>query len=630
MTLPATDDDAWDGEALPVAFREGPTHRIQTKHSNINGNGLNASKHNGVEGPSYSDSPEPLLESVLPAADGAPGESDSLLPDDYQGYPPDAPSGFDVGAPVDFRPSLHVPYRASAEVASEPSWPEPVDVASKSYVGLPLRLEWVPDAIAAHISDVAYRTGFDPGLILCGDLAACSGVADDAFRVASLLNDLEFLERPCVWTLAVAHSGAGKTHALMQGIRPVEAIDREIIAHNAARTLQYQFDMEKHAEARKAAVKNRDISPPAEPEAPPQEEIYCNAGTLQGVRMALKNTPRGILWFRDEWSGMIGEFDRFNNGSGDRAEVLEMYNGGQKKTRLASAPIVVPNLSAVLCGGITPSAILQFAGPGKLQDDGLLQRFLICMGRRQSDEHDVAANPEALSGYVRVLKNLRAMSCAGPSIKMSPEAYKVRQSFMESQKALESDESLPSPMRSQLGKWQGLFARLCLLYHLIDLASHGQWPGDKEQVSGDTAQKVSNLLLLWQYSHLEEFWLDMMTTGGGYSFVQRVANYILRFKLLTVNHNRHIVGPHHNGWTKLCFNDQRDALQRLENAGWWLPDSAKKNRQGFPSSWVVNPAVHTKFTVRAAESGAERDRIRAELQRLRARAADERTAGSDD
>lgn len=506
------------------------------------------------------------------------------------------------------------PYR---EVAGD-SWTDPVDLATKAYAGLPLPMECIPAGLRQAIKDFAFRSGIDRGIVFQGMIVATAGVADDQHRVMPMRNDAIYTERPCVWTLAIGGPSTGKTPGLLAGIREAEAIDRAHVVENVRRMKDYQHYLEGYEMKRRDAAKNSLPRPPQD-DPPPQEEILLNNGTMEGVRAMLQNCPRGILWFRDEWGGMIGSLDKYGQGSGERDDVLELYNGGQQKTGRVGGRIVVPNWSACLSGGVTPSKLREFAGPGKLQDDGLLQRFLICMATNQRPENDVQPDFAALEQYRAIIRNLHEMPVLGAPVSLSADASEVRRAFLRYVDALKTDDSLPAPMLSHLGKWPGLFARLCLLYHLIELASHDQLPNDHEQISGDTAQQVSNLLLIWQYSHLEEFWLDMMGSGRAAVFSQSIANFILSKHIDRLEFRTHIVRPHFLAWEALSPHEQAQAMSRLENAGWLrADDGARMSKKGFPSAWHVNPAVHHKFKLQAKEMTSARSEMRAKLQEIRA------------
>jgi hypothetical protein len=83
-----------------------------------------------------------------------------------------------------------------------------------------------------------------------------------------------------------------------------------------------------------------------------------------------------LLILRDELSGWLGGFDRYNKGSGgsERAFWLEATGGGPFKIdRKLSPSVYVPRLALAMLGSIQPDRL---TGLITGVDDGLASRFL--------------------------------------------------------------------------------------------------------------------------------------------------------------------------------------------------------------------------------------------------------------
>ena len=130
---------------------------------------------------------------------------------------------------------------------------------------------------------------------------------------------------------------------------------------------------------RKAVKTGKDAPPmpvgaesPEEPEAP---RILTSDVTPERLGTLLSNNPRGLLNTRDELSGWLLGFDRYNKG-GERSFWLEAY-GARPYTidRVkAGGSVHIPRLSISVFGGLQPdrlSSLLLGA-----DDDGLPSRFL--------------------------------------------------------------------------------------------------------------------------------------------------------------------------------------------------------------------------------------------------------------
>lgn len=514
--------------------------------------------------------------------------------------------------------TMHQPYLDSADVASGPQdWPEPLQLSAAIPKAMPFNPAWLPSPLDAFVADLAARGGVDAGMPGLSALAACAGVAPDSIKVMPQQNDTDWLERPCIWVLAVAPATYGKTHGLYGPMRYVEDMDRDHAVQTFRKLKDYEYEMEGYENQRRAALK--DGKPrPLPPERPSLDQIYLNKFTLESLRVTLADSPRGVICFRDEFSGFISDMDRYSSkgtGSGDREDALELYNGGQKKVGRVNNAVVVPNWSAVLCGGVQPITIKKVAGD--LQHDGMLQRMMICVAEPKHEGIDRAPDEQAVTAYKKTLQTLRHMD-GGFVVRFSPAAFKIRQLFEKERTALLQHEMAPE-LASHIGKLEGMFPRLCLIWHLIGLASHGQHPGPNELITEDSADRVSDFLLVWQLSHIRQFWNEIMGGGPSAAFASRMFLYILAHRVERLLHNKHIVQPHYTEWHPMPIYERKAVINRLEGAGIIQIDhTAKRNHEGFPMAYKVNPAVHDgRFAQQAEQERIRRKRDAAKLQGLK-------------
>lgn len=169
-------------------------------------------------------------------------------------------------------------------------------------------------------------------------------------------------------------------------------------------------------------------------------------------------------------------------------------------------------------------------------------------------------------------------------------------------------------LRSSLGKWPGLFARLCLLFHLIagaDANARGVEEGPVLTVLQEpTARAVASYMRFVLLPHL--FRADrIMFVSEQSQHAKWIAGYILAKGMDRVARRdlvqdyRELRGPEHA--------EMIDAVMAgLEAAGWVRPEE-KKNRMRSIFAWKINPEVHFLFAERGI---AERERRAAERARV--------------
>jgi hypothetical protein len=170
-------------------------------------------------------------------------------------------------------------------------------------------------------------------------------------------------------------------------------------------------------------------------------------------------------------------------------------------------------------------------------------------------------------------------------------------------------------LQSTFGKWHGLFARLCLTYHLVEVAaarSRGEIGPPAEVVSLDTAARVR--------SYMRQILAPNLLRAEAIIFATKqtdhaswIAGHILANRLDriaardVVQSYRQLRAPEHRD----TLNNTMDGLCTLG----WLAPVPTSNVAKPPVTWIVNPAVHLNF---AEWGNSERDR-RAEVREAIAR-----------
>jgi hypothetical protein len=319
--------------------------------------------------------------------------------------------------------------------------------------------------------------------------------------------------------------------------------------------------------------------------------------TVEALARILRDNPRGVLITHDELSAWFGSFDAYreNKEGKDRPLWLQSWNGGRLHIDRVNQHITVPNWGASIIGVIPPGPMQRIAS--KLSDDGLLQRFVIVRARGTGEKVDRAADARALADYrtlVARLVTMKPYEDMGP-FTLSEEAHTHRRRVQRHVAdllllpAVQADRALAS----HLMKIDGLFARVLLLYHMVDAATR-QEPQPELVVQGDLAAQVARLFIKFLLPHCIWFFRHVVGQRKGDDLVQFIANHIL-VKRLAVVTAREIYRARNS--TTAMTPEIETAMRALEAFQWVTP--ADGQSEFHPTRWNVTPAVHTRFAERA-------------------------------
>ena len=169
---------------------------------------------------------------------------------------------------------------------------------------------------------------------------------------------------------------------------------------------------------------------------------------------------------------------------------------------------------------------------GKITDDGLVQRFVVFFGKRVGEGVDRIPNHQAIQAYHGVIQDLADMK---PAIDIKPitlsEGAQHQRELV--QKVARSVSLLPdsSPaFKGHLAKWEGLFPRIALTFHMIENAAYGD--GRLEEIiSEETAGMAARLMLDFLLPNAARFYQEIVGTGEEPQNVRWIAGYILSHDL---------------------------------------------------------------------------------------------------
>lgn len=502
--------------------------------------------------------------------------------------PDEAPDWYDDSA----EPDYDFYDLAPVEPAMEDRWPEPVDLWAR-YEEPDLPQGALPLSIELFARRQASIMGADPAGLAMAALTICATAIPDSIELQVKRNDPTWREQARLWVALVGPPSRKKTPVFKAAMAPLRTIDNQLMR-------AYLQACEEHD----ALDKDEKKSTPR----PKQRRLIISDTTIEAAQEVMMDSPDGVLSEQDELSGWFGSMDRYNTkGGGDRAFWLKAFNGGTYNlNRIGRGAKQIPNLSISLLGGIQPEPMRKFASESV--DDGLLQRMLPVILKPSTVGQDLAQDQSAVD-YEHLVADLYALRNQGHRlIHFSEGARAVRdrleREHLELSMAL---ESVSPKLAAHYGKYDGIFARLCLVWHCIESAYRDMAP----EVSQDTAERVAAFMAEFIRPSAIAFYAGVLGMSAGHEDLVSLASIIVAKEMSEIGaRDIQSAGQSLRHMTAEQF---RTIAEKMEAFG-WLERGEPKPRSNTPR-WMVNPRVHGLFNDRAATEMQRRAAAKAALHR---------------
>jgi len=453
-------------------------------------------------------------------------------------------------------------------------------------------VDLLPGVVADYARDQSELIGVDAGVIGMAAIGAMAGCIDDRIQIQPKRHDPTWLESARLWISIIGDPSTKKSPGIKKAISPVNRVAEKW-------RKQHQESM-KHWEDACYQAKAEDKKARLPP-APEGKRLTVGDTTVEKLGDILsKQEPRGILVIRDELSGFLTSMDAYKNGGGkDRSAWLEAYNGGPLEIdRIGRGSFFVPNWSASVVGGIQLSVIDDYANV--TNHDGMLQRFLLYNATPAPPGKDRQPNMKAKDLYVELIDHLAHLQPADRPVTLTEDAHQVREAF--SSRLHKLAVSTPNKhLSAMLGKWEGTFARLLLVFHCVEAKEKWQHPQEM-QVSGETAAKVDGLLWRVILPHSIAFYsgIDLAEKSARQLAGLVLAREWVRFTVKRDLHNYMLA------YRKMTDREREGMLDHLEAYGWIRPEPGKLSDRGKPTAYEVNPHVHIRFKDQAEKERQKR------------------------
>jgi hypothetical protein len=498
----------------------------------------------------------------------------------------------------------------AAHVQSD--WPTPLNIVGTALSPPELSRECLPQPLFDYVEAEADRLNADSCAIAIHVLAATSASISDAWKIKMKQHDPKWLQQARIWGCVIKDVGGRGTDMLQAAWWPVHRRDARL-------RLEHGRAVEIWNARREAGGKQFDEADDPEPIL---ERVITSDPTIEALTDILKNGGKfsKLALVVDELAGLLGGFGRYNNGQGgaERATYLKAYDGGPEWIdRVKRGSFYVPNFSLVVDGNIQPRKIAELGK--QLTNDGLFQRFFTVHAKPSSwrEDDDRRINITIGARYGDLIQGLPtllpSMGVDDPSPAYVPiDGQAERKRFAKFISTLKRNETLPEIVRETASKWEGLHARLTLLFHVVGLTAQRQ---DGAALEPRDLHAVDPRWVVMAAKFLTDVGLPNLLRLGFKTFgdadddqahARKLAGLILAHRLDAISVRD--IGRHHR---PLRGNVKRIGLvmDGLTAAGWVREANIGRHDSQV---WQINPEVHVRF---AAQAAAERAR-RAEISRL--------------
>jgi hypothetical protein len=337
---------------------------------------------------------------------------------------------------------------------------DPVDIWAK-FDAPTLPRGILPDVIERFAFNQGSDMGSDMAGIAVSALAVCAAAIPDKIKLQVKRHNSGWLESARLWVALVGPPSSMKSPIMAAAVRPLRRIDSEMARQYADARARYD----------KLSKEEKSQTQP-----PKQTRLLLQDTTIEAAQEVLKDSVDGVLCYQDEMSGWFGSMDKYSGGRGaakDRAFWLEAFNGAPYSVnRIGRGAGFIENLSVSLIGGIQPEPIRKLADESL--DDGLLQRLLPIVLRSAVAGRDEVMSP-VVSEYSELIGRLHHLdnpmfggNSEATLLHFDEGAQQYRQELERKHLDLQSVEAIHPKLAAHIGKFNGIFARLCVVWHCVD------------------------------------------------------------------------------------------------------------------------------------------------------------------
>lgn len=321
-----------------------------------------------------------------------------------------------------------------------------------------------------------------------------------------------WVEHANLFLSLVARSGMGKSPCAKAFFTPIHQREAQWAEEYRIELAAWEQAQDEYKKAKrdKKSTSCPSAAPPSEP--PSRRQLYVDDATIESLTYALAGNPRGILWYRDELSGLLLDLDKYAGKDGaTKTRLLSAYDSGPwKVSRINKArDAYIPHATVSVFGTVQPG-VLRSLFSNQDAASGFMPRFLFVFAEQNtpqlwSDAHLSETLLQLLGQIATALLSLNPDGEEPTLLGFTPEARRL---FIEwhDNLALRSwgtaetdhDDALASKLKAQA-------LRLSLILHCL------QWAVERPQedlpatVGPDTIHAALELAD-WLHEHQKYAW----------------------------------------------------------------------------------------------------------------------------
>ena len=473
---------------------------------------------------------------------------------------------------------------------------QPVDLWAK-YTPPVLPKGVLPDIVERFACIRADQMGIDPGGLAMSAITVAAAVIRDSIKIKVKRHE-NWTESARLWTMLIGDPSYKKSPIMRAAASKIKKLDGDLMRAGNKAMLDWQEN-----------GGNKGGGP-----MPAMPRLRVEDVTMEATQEVCRHSPDGILVLQDELSGWFGGIEKYSGGKGsakDRSFWLTAFGGGEYAVnRVGRGSFLIDNLSVSILGGVQPDPIRRIVGDAT--DDGLIQRFLPIILQPAGIGRDEESTDISYE-YDDVIERLHGLEAPDSILGKLPlqfddGARAIREKLeAKHHKLVCSTEGFNKKLAAHIGKFDGIFPRLCIIFHCLEYVSQPDFDAANPlpiTVTKETASRVETFLSGYIMKHSLAFYAGVIGLSDDHDDLMDVAGYILAKEKTKVTIRDIRMGI--RSMRKIDRDAGVKLFQRLEALSWVDP----VNMRADAPSWNVNPAVHELF---AAKANQERER-RAEMR----------------